>query len=363
MTTFSIPRHPSPRRPRFATHRTWAGLCLLGLTLGLLPGPVVAGDADKAAPRTKSDAAKKSRAKKPRLEFVRLVRDKKTKEPIRMETATVRYVLKPKNTAKPTADKPGRRPVTVDLIGVVHVGERSYYDRLNRQFEQYDALLYELVAQQGARPSPKGKAASNNPAGFLQNAMKSMLRLEHQLENIDYTKKNFVHADLSPEEMAEAMRKRGDNGLTITLGILADMIRQQNLAGSRKKGAPAAEEVDFFTLLADPNGPVKMKRMMAEQMVTMDSTGGVGKTLDRILVQDRNEAAIKVFRQQVAKGKRRLGIFYGAAHMPDFHRRLAALGFRPQKISWATAWDLRIRQRSETDDLIQLIRLLQRLSQ
>ncbi|MDP7275628.1 MAG: hypothetical protein QF363_09125, partial [Planctomycetaceae bacterium] len=101
MTTFSIPRHPSPRRPRFATHRTWAGLCLLGLTLGLLPGPVVAGDADKAAPRTKSDAAKKSRAKKPRLEFVRLVRDKKTKEPIRMETATVRYVLKPKNTAKP----------------------------------------------------------------------------------------------------------------------------------------------------------------------------------------------------------------------------------------------------------------------
>ena len=331
MTTPSLPRLPSPERHAFSALGAWPGnLCLLGLVLGMLAGPVVAKDTDKAASKSKPGQANKQPAKKTKFEFVRLVRDKKTSEPIRMETATVGYVLKPKAGAKPAAGK--TRPVTVDLIGVVHVGERSYYDRLNQQFEQYDALLYELVAQQGARPNRGAGAASNNPAGFLQNAMKSMLQLEHQLENIDYTKKNFVHADLSPKEMAEAMRKRGDNGLTITLGILGDMIRQQNLAQAqaRKKGTPPVPEVDIFTLLADPNGPVKMKRMMAEQMVTMGATGGVGKTLDRILVQDRNQAAIRVFRQQITKGKRRLGIFYGAAHMPDFHRRLVALGFRPR---------------------------------
>ena len=33
---------------------------------------------------------------------------------------------------------------------------------------------------------------------LLQNGMKDMLELEHQLQHIDYHKDNFVHADMSP---------------------------------------------------------------------------------------------------------------------------------------------------------------------
>ena len=312
-----------------------------------------------AAPKAKQPAKQPATRKDTGPQFIRIVRDKQTKQPIRMETATIRYVPK-----KPSSKSPRR---SIDLIGVVHVGELDYYKQLNREFEQYDALLYELVANQGERPSKNRSSSSSNPIGALQNGMKSMLKLEHQLEHIDYTKKNFVHADLSPDQMAEAIRKRGDNGLTITLGVLVDMFRQQNLAQARaakdKKNGRPVEQVDLLTALTDPNGPIKMKRMMAEQMAQMGPNGGVGQTLDRILVKDRNTAAMKVVRKQLKQGKHKLGVFYGAAHMPDFHRRLVAMGYEPEgPAKWTRAWDLTIKKKdNQPSEFILLLRLLQQL--
>jgi len=340
---------------------SWTVLTCLAVALWAAPLAAQTSDTAPAKPASKAAAGKKSvTAKVPA--FIRIVRDKKTKEPLRMETATVRYV---KRTRK-SQGKRRKQRVTVDMIGAVHVGERSYYAALNKQFQQYDALLYELVGAKGTRPPKGARAASNNPAGFLQNAMKSTLELDHQLELIDYTKSNFVHADLSPEDMAAAMKKRGDTPLSITLGVLADMLRQQAIADekARKNGGKGqSQQLDLVTMLLDPNGPVKMKRMMAEQMVELGPGTGVGKTLDQLLIQDRNVAAMLVLREQIKKGKRKLGVFYGAAHLPDFHKRMLELEFRPTTVSWTAAWDLRLKTKSQNDDLLQLLRLLERLSQ
>ena len=94
--------------------------------------------------------------------------------------------------------------VTVDLVGAVHVGEREYYDQLNQLFESYDAVLYELVAPEGTRVVPGQKRASSNPVSFLQKVMKNVLKLEFQLDRIDYTKPNMVHADMSPKSFRKA---------------------------------------------------------------------------------------------------------------------------------------------------------------
>src|SRR5205807_4270459 len=128
--------------------------------------------------------------------FIRIVKDKEG-QPVALDTATVRYV--------PAS---GEGELVVDLIGVVHIGDRSYYEKLNRQFEQYDVLLYELVAPQGTRIPRGGGGQTGNPVGMLQQLMKGALDLESQVEHIDYHKKNFVHADLSPDEMLKAMRDR-----------------------------------------------------------------------------------------------------------------------------------------------------------
>ena len=134
-------------------------------------------------------------------------------------------------------------------------------------------VLYELVAPQGTRIPKGGKRNSDNPIAMIQQVVKMVLDLESQTEQVDYTKKNFVHADLSPEQMAEAIRKRGDDGLTLFLGITADMLRQQNLKEMKKEKASAKEEEEFdpFSLLLDPDGPVKLKKGLAVQLAELAS--------------------------------------------------------------------------------------------
>jgi hypothetical protein len=274
--------------------------------------------------------------------FVRIVHDE-DKDPVALETATVRYV-----------SASGEGDLVVDLIGVVHIGDREYYKKLNKQFQQYDVLLYELVAPQGARVPKGGK--SDNPLAMVQGLMKSVLALESQTELIDYSKKNFVHADLSPSEMAEAIKKRGDTGVTLALSIAADLLRQQNLQEQNKPKANGKQEpdLDLLSMLFDPDAAVKMKRMMAGQLAAMTAgETGLGPTLNTILISDRNAAAMKVFQKELAQGRKKIGIFYGAAHMPDFDRRLREeFALRMQSTHWLTAWDMRIRPRGGLEELL-----------
>jgi hypothetical protein len=278
--------------------------------------------------------------------YIRLLRDE-DKQPTALQTANVRF----------TSPK-GADGVTVDLIGVVHIGDRDYYKKLNNQFEQYDVVLFELVAPPNTVIPKGGKRDSTNPLAFLQTAMKSVLGLESQTEQIDYTRKNFVHADLSFEQMAEAIRKRGDTGLTLTLSIAADLLRQQNLQELKKQdakpGAKAEPEIDLLSMLLDPDGGVKLKRVLAEQLAgTTSGDSGLGKTIDTILISDRNAAAIGALQKELAKGTKKIAIFYGAAHMPDFERRLRDdFGLRPQSPQWLDAWDLRARPRGGLEELL-----------
>jgi hypothetical protein len=107
-----------------STMRFLAGL------LGLACLTVLLAEAPAA---DKDEAAKKPAPGK----FLRIQRDAQD-QPVALETATVRCV--------PAS---GQGELVVDLISAVHVADRSYYRQLNEQFEQYDVLLYELVAPQG----------------------------------------------------------------------------------------------------------------------------------------------------------------------------------------------------------------------
>jgi hypothetical protein len=299
-------------------------VCLLCLAYGTLLN---------AAP---PDKEKQAQEEKPAVsQFLRVQRDAQG-QPTALETATVRYV--------PAS---GEGDLVVDLIGVVHIADRTYYQQLNKQFERYDALLYELVAPPGTRIPRGGKRSSDNPIAMLQQLGKTMLELESQTELVDYSKKNFVHADLSPEQMAEAIRRRGDTGLTLFLSVMSDLLRQQNLQEMRRKEVVQEEpELDLLGLLFDPGRATKLKRIMAEQLVDFASpAGGLGATLNTILITDRNQAAMKVFQRELAKGKKKIAIFYGVAHMPDFEERLQRdFGLKRQSEQWLTAWNLGTRR-------------------
>jgi hypothetical protein len=255
--------------------------------------------------------------------FIRLQR-KENRDPVALQTAIAKYV--------PAG---GQQGVEIDLVAVVHIGEKAYYERLNKEFEKYDAVLYELVAPEGNKP-PKGEEKkSDNPVAMLQQGMKLFLRLEHQLEVVDYQKANFIHADLSPEGMKKAMKERGDDQTTIVLGVIADFLRKKNLEADKPE--PQAPDISLAALL----NPKKFKRMMAQQFEDAGGDVSLGGTINRLLVEDRNRACIKVLQQQLTAGKKKIAIFYGAAHMPDFDKRLKEdFGMKRTESEWITAWNL-----------------------
>ena len=255
--------------------------------------------------------------------FIRIQRNENG-DPVALQTAIAKYV--------PAG---GEKSVEIDLVAVVHIGEKAYYEQLNKGFEKYDAVLYELVTPEGNKPPKGGETKSDNPVAMLQQGMKLFLRLEHQLDFVDYQKANFIHAELSPEGMKKAMKERGDDQMTIVLGVIADFLRKKNLDADKPE--PQAPDISLTDLL----NPKKFKRMMAQQFEDAGGDVSLGGTINRLLVEDRNKACIKVLQQQLTAGKKKIAIFYGAAHMPDFDKRLKE-DFGMMRISsdWINAWSL-----------------------
>jgi len=275
--------------------------------------------------------------------FLRIGRDTRGRA-MTLDTAVTRYEKDVNTPAPDGADQMVRKPITVDLVGAVHVGERHYYKALNKQFQEYDVLLYELVAPKGKKPDPNG---GESP---IKELIKVFLGLQHQLDAVDYTKENFVHADLSPIQLLAKMNKRGDTFFTIFLSTMADSMRQQNLQGNQQtfknpKDIITDEQVMagmLEAMLTEKGSPV-LKRWLALQFgenpdQQMQAFGG---SLGQLLIDDRNAAAMTVLEQQIASGKKKVGIFYGAGHMADFEKRLLKMGFKKKAHLWVPAWDLR----------------------
>ena len=284
------------------------------------------------------------------LKFVRITRNEEG-TPQSLDTAIMRY--------QPAA---GGSDLIVDLIGAVHVGEQSYYEKLNLLFTEYDVVLYELVAPEGTRIPKGGRSEpSANPISMMQGMTKSMLGLASQLEHVDYTKENLVHADMSAADMKKAIESRGDNMLSFALSAMSDVVRQANKQAQQMDGnAEDSSEPDLISLVTDPQAGAKMKIMMAEQF---DRMGGaemmLGEKINETIVKDRNAAAMKVFQRQLTSGKKRVAIFYGAAHMPDFDRRLREdFGLKQVEKFWLAAWDLTKQPENQASPLNAFLRLL-----
>ena len=283
-----------------------------------------------------SEAQKKTDAEsRASTEFVRLTRN--GQDLLALQTAIARYELA------------GDSSTTVDLIGAVHIGEAAYYKTLNDLFTDYDVVLYELVAPEGTRiPSGRNKGRSRNPISFLQVSAQKFLGLESQLENVDYSPENFRHADMSPAQLAEKMRERGESPLSLAIGAFTEMMNDPKMAQNLNGEQGGISLSDIADMMTDP---LKAKRFMAQQMSTMGNMeAGLGSSLTRLIVDDRNAAAMTVLNTVLKEDKKKVAIFYGAAHMSDFEQRLLKKNFRQTTRSWLTAWDLTRSYSKPADD-------------
>lgn len=225
--------------------------------------------------------------------------------------------------------------VRVDLIGAVHVGDHAYYELLNERFRAYDSLLYEMVKPRDADAARRETHPGLGLIGVLQEAMKTVLELDHQLEDIDYRAENFVHADMDLQTFMRRQEEQGEGFLEL---MLRQMLRDMTRPADPEHQPPSM--VEILDALSAPDRARQLKLLFArelsrpEQMMELFGEASV-------ILNERNEAAFEVLDERIEAGDRRLGIFYGAAHLPDMESLLEERGFRRAgEIEWLTAWDM-----------------------
>lgn len=271
------------------------------------------------------------------LSFIRVDEDDQA---ARLQTAVTRY------------EKDG---VSVELVGAIHIADKAYYESLNRRFEGYDALLFEMVGGEGlgraatakAKPEGPGRAEpdGDQPANEKKPANEqkpgqsalhqvyrmaaAVLGLVGQTEHIDYRKPNFVHADLTLREFEKLQAERGESLLGFALknsgageGGGARQPDPAKLVEAMLKGKPNLLKLELVHTLGG-----------AEDQIS-------GMTGESVILTDRNARCMEVLERELDRGGKNLGVFYGAAHFQDIAKRLEEMGFKRSNQEWLTAWNI-----------------------
>lgn len=225
----------------------------------------------------------------------------------------------------------------VTLIGAVHIGEKPYFRTLNRKFEAFDAVLFEMVGDNDPRPTSASE--SGDFIGILQRLSAAIMGLEFQIGAINYHAPNFVHADMNSQEFSAAMKRRGD-------GFIVWFLRSYGYGLASPPEEPefiTESDLYLFEFLFGTNKSRSLKRLNVSGIADLRSSivpieGKTGSSL----IADRNDKALTVLRAQLDAGQKNVAIFYGAAHLPDFSEKLQTqFHLKPEKIEWLPCWDLR----------------------
>lgn len=279
----------------------------------------------KAPPENKPAEAAKADAGP---EYVRMAEDEKSS---RMEVKVATFTL------------PDGR--VVDLFGVVHLGDLSYYKEVDQRLAAYDAVLFELVGNPAALQSPtvpsEEVAAKPHPLRGLQKGIGDVFKLSFQLEQIDYTRVNFVHADATAEEFAKMQADRGESMMKLLLKsfqMSGDPALQEKMKEANNIGL-----ADMVMLFYSEKSMQRIKLVFARLLADSESflAGGM---LDEnnAIIEGRNEVALKKLKEVLGDpAKKRVAVFYGAGHMPTMEQDLKEQWqARQTGESWLPAWTM-----------------------
>jgi len=99
----------------------------------------------------------------------------------------------------------------------------------------------------------------------------------------------------------------------------------------------------LLAALFSKNRAMALKRLVAEQFQeSVDALAALEGPKGSTLISGRNQVAMTVLRKEIAAGKMKIAIFYGAGHMPDFQKRLRDdFGMKPVSTRWLAAWNLK----------------------
>ena len=228
---------------------------------------------------------------------------------------------------------------TVDLIGVVHIADDSYYQELNGRFAAYDSVLFELVGDPRSLTEPAEGASRAGSVSFLQQSAGRHLGLAFQLDAIDYTGKNMVHADTSMDEFARMQQERGENVVT----LFARAMQAQMSGGVNRKAMREFDTFGLLRILMSDDSAAAFKKSLAKVFDEMESMTAAMEGQDgSVVLSGRNGVVIAKIREVLARPRqRRIAVFYGGAHMPGIESALTKdMGAKVSSEEWLAAWTM-----------------------
>ncbi len=232
--------------------------------------------------------------------------------------------------------------VSVELVAALHIADAEYYEFLNDYFSSRDEVLYELVADPEDRPTP-GSVQATSSISFVQVALANFLQVSFQLQAVDYSPANFVHADLSPEELLEIMAAKDESFFSMFFSLAMAQMESEQAALENGAEPSALTLISLINAMLADDHTSAFKYLFAEELGRAEGLMiGPGVEDQLTILGERNRVALEVLEESLALGNgRRISIFYGAAHMPGLERvMLSELGFSKTAQRWITAWEI-----------------------
>ena len=223
---------------------------------------------------------------------------------------------------------------TLDLVGVIHIADSGYYQKLNTLFESYDTVFFEMVANKSAlkalrsrdNKAPNKKGENLSELNKMYSLYQTLMDLSLQTKEIDYSKKNFIHADMTETQFHKAQKNAGETLSTFIMGADIDLskVDQGIMTRAMMTGESNILKTELIELLASADN-------------SFESDGQ-----ESVLLGARNDTCLSIVNDNLQKNKelQNVAIFYGAAHLPDFHNKLIAQGWVLKTQDWLTAWKI-----------------------
>lgn len=232
----------------------------------------------------------------------------------------------------------------VQLVGVSHIGTKTYYDELQKILNAADVVLFEGI--DGHRAEFRQMTAEQPPErSSLQANLARALGLVFQLHHIDYTPEHFINSDVTSEQLLALFQgqelperpERGEERLDHLMSTMEQTSVSGQIGGSildflkTRPGWSRGMRWAMVNTLGAVQGNISSFAGLPEEM----------RNVMEVLLERRNDVVIRDISQQLEsqpKGST-IAVFYGAAHMYDFHVRLIKeFQAVEREVMWRTAF-------------------------
>jgi len=232
----------------------------------------------------------------------------------------------------------------IQLVGVSHIGSRAYYEEVQSLLNKADVVLFEGVDGDRAAFRAAGKEKAPERSTLQANLARS-LGLAFQLHVIDYSPEHFMNSDVSSRQLLALFEGRElpekEEDAKEHLEHLLQTMEQTTVTGQL-----GAAVLDF--LEQRPGWSRGMRWAMVHTLGSvqgdLSTYAGLPESMRvfmEVLIDRRNDVVLSDIREQVATLEEggTIAVFYGAAHMYDFHERLMQeYGAEEVDVTWKNAF-------------------------